>query len=107
MLRAFVFPVPRPTDSGERFRANPAGGAGMRNRTITLPHSCLTPVERSDVTLSGMADAYSSHNFNQPPSDRNRFRAFDTHDDKFRPNLAKLTTANSSDPPPIWRMIGA
>jgi hypothetical protein len=54
-----------------------------------------------------MADAYSSHNFNQPPSDRNRFRAFDTHDDKFRPNLAKLTTANSSDPPPIWRMIGA
>lgn len=45
----------------------------------------------AQTTVSVLADGYFSHNFNQPPSDRNRFRAFDIHDDKFRVNLAKLT----------------
>lgn len=50
-----------------------------------------------DVELSGLVDGYYSYNFNRPDGQINTGRAFDTRDNSFSLNLAKLTLEKKND----------
>jgi hypothetical protein len=52
----------------------------------------------SQITVSGTTDTYFSHNFNNPPGRISAARAFDTRDDKFRLNLAKVSVERATTP---------
>lgn len=50
-----------------------------------------------DVELSGLVDGYYSYNFNRPDGQINTGRAFDTRDNTFSLNLAKITLEKKND----------